>query len=401
MPINPFALTGQANPFPTFAEARATEPVSQLQPFGLWSALRYEDCNAILRKPELFSSNGAQYGPALMQQAMGNADPGRREPSMLVLDPPDHTRLRSLVNKAFTPRMVAQLEPRIAQVAEELIDAIVPSGEIDIIEDFAYPLPVIMIAEILGVPAANRADFKRWSDALVASLGTGMVNPQVIQEAEQARQDFIAYFREIFELRRAEPREDLISNLIRLEAEGDSLSPEELMSMCILLLAAGNETTTNLIGNAMLAFCEHPEAWARLGADPAMIPSALEEVLRCYPPVLATMRFPKEDTEVGGVPVGAGQPVIVWLASANRDETAFADAETFDIARTPNRHLSFGQGIHFCLGAPLTRSEARIGIETLLRRLPDLRRADDAPPPRIQSFIFYGIKSLRMCFAHP
>jgi cytochrome P450 len=397
MPINPLLLTGQANPFPVYAQARRDEPLAMLPGFNVWSATRYEDCLTILKNHDVFSSNGQRYGPEIFAQA-ANLPIGADSPSMLGLDPPDHTRLRSLVNRAFTPRMVAQLEPRIRQVTAELLDAVAGTGRIDIIENLATPLPVIMIAEILGVETERRADFKRWSDALAATLGGGLMVPQVSSEALQARQEFIDYFTRIFELRRAEPREDLVSALLKLEAEGDRLSPDELMAMCILLLAAGNETTTNLIGNAMLAFSEHPEAYARLRAEPALVPSAVEEVLRFYPPVQATVRFPKQDVALGGQTIGARQPVVVWLASANRDEAVFPGPDRFDITRPENRHLSFGLGIHFCLGAPLARLEAKVALEEVLRRLPNIRRADDAALPRIQSFIFYGIKSLPMVF---
>jgi cytochrome P450 len=396
MPINPLLLTGQANPFPVYAAARRDEPVSMLPGFNLWSITCYDDCVGILRNPEVFSSDALAHGPRVFAEMIPAEQ--RQQRSMLTLDPPDHTRLRSMVNKAFTPRMVAQLEPRIRQVTEELLDAVAERGRIDIIEDLATPLPVIMIAEILGVPPEDRGDFKQWSDALVASLGNGLAGMQVVADAQGARDEFIKYFNRIFELRRAEPRGDLVSNLLKLEAEGDRLTPDEVMAMCILLLVAGNETTTNLIGNAMLALTELPEARERLLADPSLVPSAVEEVLRYYPPVQATVRFPTRQVEVGGQTIGQGQPVIVWLASANRDEAIFADPESFDVAREENRHLSFGLGVHFCLGAPLARLEASVALEALLRRLPNFRRVDDTPLPRIASFIFYGVKSLPLAF---
>ena len=399
MPINPLALAGQADPFSTYAQARRDEPIAQMPGFGFWNVTRYEDCVAVLRNADVFSSDGGTYGPRMLNQSsFGEDDPPR---SMLVQDPPVHTRLRGLVNKAFTPRMVAQLEPRIRKVTDELLDAVGTSGRIDTIDDLAYPLPVIMIAEILGVETERRDDFKRWSDALVAALGTGLMTPNITQDALAARQEFIDYFRRIFELRRAEPRDDLVSNLLALEAEGDHLTPDELMAMCILLLVAGNETTTNLIGNAALALTERPDSHRRLVENPALVPSAVEEVLRFYPPVQATIRFPKQDTPFAGHTIGTGQPVIVWLASANRDEAVFPDPDTFDITREPNRHLSFGLGIHFCLGAPLARLEAQVALQTMLRRLPNFRRVDDAPLERINSFIFYGVKHLPLAFDAP
>lgn len=396
MAINPFALSGQADPYTELARARREEPVSDVPGFGVWNVLGYDDCVTILRKPELFSSDGARYGPQLFNRAsFGDDEP---PPSMLVQDPPNHTRLRGLVSRAFTPRMVAQLEPRIRQIADALLDQVAESGSFDVIDDLAYPLPVIVIAEILGVPPEDRADFKRWSDALVAALGTGLFAPPVVGEAETARDEFIAYFTRFFEIRRAEPKDDLVSNLLKLEAEGESLTPQELMAMCILLLVAGNETTTNLIGNAMLVLGERPDLRDRVAADPALVPGLIEETLRFYPPVQATVRFPKQPVEVGGRQVGANQPVIVWLAAANRDEAVFPNPETFDLAREPNRHLAFGLGIHFCLGAPLARLEAKVALEEMLRRLPNLHRRDDAPLERINSFIFHGVKHLPMAF---
>ncbi|MGE0539984.1 MAG: cytochrome P450 [Dehalococcoidia bacterium] len=396
MPINPLLLTGQANPFPAYAAARRDERVSVLPGFNLWSVTRYEDCISILRDPATFSSDGLTYGPRMFTEMI--PPEARPQRSMLTLDPPDHTRLRSMVNRAFTPRMVAQLEPRMRQVTDELLGSVIESGRIDVIEDIATPLPVIMIAEILGVPPEDRADFKQWSDALVAGLGNGLAGMQVVAGAQGARDEFIKYFTHIFELRRTEPRGDLVSNLLKLEAEGDRLTPEEVMAMCILLLVAGNETTTNLIGNAMLALTELPDVRDRLAAGDSLVPSAVEEALRYYPPVQATIRFPRQDVEIRGQQIGAGQPVVVWLASANRDEEVFPDAETFDIAREDNRHISFGLGVHFCLGAPLARLEAKVALEAMLHRLPNFRRADAAELPRIPSFIFYGVKSLPLAF---
>ena len=393
MPINPLLLVGQADPFPIYAQARRDEPVSVLPGFNLWSVTRYEDCVAILKNPEVFSSNGQAYGPELFART-GGLPTEEQAPSMLVQDPPVHTRLRSLVNKAFTSRMVAQLEPRIRAVTDELLAAVAEKGTIDIIEDLATPLPVIMIAEILGVEPERRADFKRWSDALALALGGGLLAPQVSAEAMAARQEFIDYFTYIFERRRAEPREDLVSNLLRLEAAGDHLTPDEVMAMCILLLVAGNETTTNLIGNAMLAFGEHPEEYQRLLADPSLVPSAVEEVLRFYPPVQATVRFPKRDVEVGGQTIGARQPVVVWLASANRDEAVFPEPDRFDIARAENRHLSFGLGIHFCLGAPLGRQELQISFSTLMDRFPSLELVEE--PRWKTNYVIRGLEGLRV-----
>jgi cytochrome P450 len=404
MAINPLTLIGQADPFREYARALVEEPVSRFEAMpgmGFTSVTRYDDCVAILRDPERFSSDGASYGPALFQRAsFGEGEVPR---SMLVQDPPTHTRLRGLVSRAFTPRLVAQLEPRIRAITTDLLDQVQHTGRIDVVDDLAYPLPVIVIAEILGVPAEDRDDFKRWSDMLVAALGGGLMPSRVTEQAQAAREEFIAYFTRVFEQRRAEiaagtTREDLVTNLLRLEQTEDALTPGELLAMCILLLVAGNETTTNLIANAILALDARPDLRDRLVADPSLIPGAIEEVLRCYGPVQATIRFPKADTEFRGTTLPARQPVIVWLAAANRDPAQFPDPDTFDITREPNRHLSFGLGVHFCLGAPLARLEAKVALEELLARLPNLRRDAAEPLPRIPSFIFYGVKSLPMAF---
>jgi cytochrome P450 len=363
----------------------------------VWNAFLYEDCRAILRDPKRFSSD--------FQRTLPPAE--RRPTSILNLDPPRHTQLRELVNRAFTPRMVQQLAPRIRAITDELLAAAEPSGRIDVIADLAYPLPVIVIAEILGVPPEDRADFKRWSDVIVADLGVDL-RPGSDESAmgtdgppDQTLEEMTAYFGTVIDAREREPRQDLISALIAAEVEGERLSRDEILTFCMLLLVAGNETTTNLIGNAVRTLLEHPQAFERLRAEPALWPAAVEEALRYRPPVQATVRLATEDTEIRGQTVGAGQSVIVWLASANRDVQEFPNPDLFEITRTPNRHLSFGLGIHFCLGAPLARLEAAIALEEIGRRLPNLRRADDARLEQVPGFIMHGVKHLPLCFDLP
>ncbi len=385
--VNAITPAMRDNPYPYYALARQMAPVVWNDALGTWNVFKYEDVRAILRNPQLYSSDALRFYPQLE----------RRGQTMLTTDPPRHTQLRGLVNLAFTPRRVAELEPRIRQITNEALDAALPTGRIDIIEDLAYPLPVIMIAELLGVPPADRARFKRWSNVIVSNLGIDFA-VGVPDSLQQAQDEFIAYFEQQIEDHRLHPRDDLIQALLGAEIEGRKLTAEELLSFCILLLVAGNETTTNLIGNAIRCFIDHPAELARLRADPSLIPSAVEEVLRYRSPVQATIRFASSDSELRGQAIKQGQRLVVFLGSANRDADEFPNPDAFDVARTPNRHLSFGLGIHFCLGAPLARLETKVAIETLLSRVPAFQRADNAPLEPVEGFIMHGIKSLPLNF---
>jgi cytochrome P450 len=309
--------------------------------------------------------------------------------TMLGSDPPDHTRLRTLVSHAFTPRRITALEPRIRQIAEDLLDEVAPDGAFDLMPAFAEPLPVTIIAEMLGIPVADRKEFKRWSDAIV-SFGGGTRGEG---DGRSAMEELTAYLRHQLDLRRSRPTDDLIGALMVAEEAGDRLSPEEALATCVLLLIAGNETTTNLIGNAVVALDEH-ELLPAVAADPGLIPGAVEETLRHQPPVLSIVRNTVREVTLGGATIPAGAFVFVVLAAANRDPAVFPEPERFDITRSPNRNIAFGHGIHFCLGAPLARLEARAGLEVLLRRCPNLRRADSGPVERLPQMILYGPKRL-------
>jgi cytochrome P450 PksS len=292
---------------------------------------------------------------------------------MLNADGAHHARLRALVNKAFTTRMVEQLQVQIESVAHKLLAAVQAKGETDLIEAFAFPLPIIVIAELLGVPARDRNRFRAWSSALMAPTPDNARNVQKLVKSRHSMEDFINYLRAIFVARRAQPRDDLISSLLAAEEAGDVLSEDELFSMILLLIVVGYETSVNLIGNGTLALLQHPTAWQNLQAEPSLLPTAVEEMLRYDCPVeRAPMRYAAEDVEVAGVTIRRGDAISVVLGSANRDSTIFVDADSFDIARDPNRHLAFGQGIHYCLGAPLARLEGRIAMQALLTQMPDL-----------------------------
>jgi cytochrome P450 len=374
------------NPFPWYQHMRAKEPVYYDESRGMWHVFRYSDVQEVLSDYATFSSERGR--------RMGQESEAGLHDSLISSDPPRHRQLRALVNLAFTPRAVESLAPRITELVQGLLDAADDRGHMDLIWDFAYPLPVIVIAELLGIPTEERDRFKRWSDAVVSggdeTLGF-----------REAQQEMAAYFTRMVEARRQAPREDLISQLIAAEIDGERLELNAILGFCILLLIAGNETTTNLIGNAMLCLDEAPEAFAVLRRDPALLPSAIEETLRYRSPVQMMFRTVAHDTVLGGKSLRAGQPVIAWIGSANRDETVYPHAEEFQLDRTPNRHLAFGYGIHFCLGAPLARLEARIALATLIERFPDLRvRCIDQLEP-LDSTVIYGVKRLPVVLRGP
>jgi cytochrome P450 len=289
---------------------------------------------------------------------------------MLNKDGEDHRRLRKLVTKAFTPRMVERLRPRIQEIADELIDAVEAQGEMELVDEFAFPLPITVIAELLGIPVGDRDSFRRWTNAMV----TPALTPQGIAQFSEAVDEFVAYLRELFERRGTTPGDDLISALLQVEEGGDTLSEEELFSMVVLLIIAGHETTVSLIGNAVLALLEHPDQRAELQGDPERISHAIEELLRYDSPVERTLnRWAATDVELGNQTIRRGEGVIVILGSANRDPSCFTDPDTLDLGRADVKHLAFGRGSHYCLGAPLARLEAEVALTTLLRRLPGLR----------------------------
>ncbi len=314
---------------------------------------------------------------------------------MLRLDPPAHTRMRNLANKAFTPRVVERSRAHIEEIAEELFDQLPDPTQIDVVHDLAVPLPVIVIAEILGVPASDRGLFKAWSTDIAGTLGGAFQPPDALERARVSANELADYFRARIAERRSDPKDDLLSAMVAARDEGDLLTEDEIVATAILLLIAGNETTTNLIGNGMLALLNNPDERRRIQAKPAMIPTAVDEMLRFDGPAQMTSRIVTEDLELRGKEMKPGQVVLATLGAANHDPEQFPDADSFDAGRTPNRHLAFGLGIHYCLGAPLAVAEAQTAFATLLRRFPNPEAQFETPDFGL-SFILRGLNSLKM-----
>jgi cytochrome P450 len=386
----------KANPFPFYARLRAEQPVCHvdiaLAP-GIreaWLVTRYDDVVAVL-KDSRFAKNreNAATKPWLPEFVKP------LERNMLDLDEPDHGRLRTLVHKAFTPVMVERLQPRIQQIADQLLDAIEPKRAMDLVRDFALPLPLTVIVELLGIPTQDQGRFHVWSKAALrppSLFNTLRALPSIWA--------FMRYLRRLFRDLLVTPREGLLTALVRVEEAGDRLSEDELLAMAVLLVIAGHETTVNLIATGTLALLEHPEQMERLRGNPALIGSVIEELLRfCNPLETATMRFAREDVSISGITVPRGALVLAVLASANRDEKQFDRADEMDLARQNNRHVAFGLGTHFCLGAPLARLEGQIAINTLVRRLTKLQLAVPVRTLRWRATpVLRGLESLPVRF---
>jgi cytochrome P450 len=384
-----------ANPYPYYARLRSWDPVHWADQFGGWVLTRYADVMTVLRSPDTSAER-----IAAAQQRVGPEFQSLyevRSHSMLHSDPPRHTRLRLLVNKAFTPRTVEELAPFIHNFVDKVLTAAQARGRMDVMAELAVPLPATVIAEMLGVPAEDRDRFKQWSDDTSAAVGNlpSNLSPDVLRKSMTATEELQNYFRGIIAQRRAEPRHDLISALVKAQDEGDRLSETELLANSVLLLNAGHETTTNLIGNGTFALLRHPDQMQRLRDNPALLPTAIEELLRYDSPVQFTSRILKADMKLGGKVLRTGQNVLLLLGAANRDPEQFPDPDRLDVGRPDNKHLAFGLGSHFCLGAPLARLEGRLVFEALLSRAPNLRL--DGPPPRYrQNFNLRGLESLHV-----
>ncbi len=404
--FNPFDPAFRADPYPLYRRMREQEP-RHLSPLGFWVLSRHDDCLAVLKDRRM--SSDERRSPAFQQTgSVRRVDSGAAASVMeearpfLFMDPPDHTRLRGLVSKAFTARVVERLEPRVQELVDELLDRALEKPEIELIEDLAYPLPVRVISEMLGVPPEDYETFKSWSAALARGLDPDLLlPPDVIERRERAVLSFAEYFSELIAERRRSPGEDLLSALVEAEDGGEVLSEAELLSTCILLLVAGHETTVNLIGNGTLALVNHPGQLDQLRRDPSLGRSATEELLRFDPPVQLDGRIALEPVDLGGgTVIEEGQFAMLVLGSANRDPAVFPDPDRLDLRRQDNRHLSFGFGIHFCLGAPLARLEGRIAITSLLRRAGEITLVEDELAYK-ENIVLRGLESLRLGIGDP
>lgn len=360
-----------ADPYLLFDELRATQPVYWSEAIHGWVLTRYDECAAVLRDPHM-SSNRHTDARSLVPEAARAETQALREQTSLMMgpsDPPKHTRLRALINKAFTPGMVQGMRPRIEQIANELLDRMQDVHEPDLIRDFAYPLPIIVIAEIIGVPAGDREQFKRWSSDWVSFIAAGTPTAEQARKAQSGMAAMAEYFNNIINDRRSAPTNDLLSALVAVEQEGSRLSEPELLAMCNSLLAGGHETTTNLIANGFLALLQNPEQLGLLRNAPDTLPLAVEELLRFDSPVQRVERFATREMKLNGRAIGCDERLWVMLGAANRDPARFSEPQKLDVRRTPNPHLAFALGIHFCVGAPLARLEGEIALATLIRRL--------------------------------
>ena len=402
-------------PYPHFAAMRAEGPLHHVPELGYFMVTRYSDIMEIVRKPDVFSSQ-MPTGPQVMQSmmeglmqavqdqpelqevitkgAMANA-----QPVLLNADPPLHTRQRSLVSRAFSPKRVASMEASIREIANALVDEFIGDGKVELVSQFAVKLPLIVIADALGVPRDELPTFKRWSDDFVVAIGNHKLSPQRLADMMKSQVEFRDYFAGKIEERRAAPRDDLISDVVHAEIDGEALSEDEMLGMFAQFLVAGNETTTKMIASATVLLLDHPDQLAQVAADHGLIPNLVDEALRLESPVQGLFRTAVVDTEVGGVAVPAGTPLMLVYASGNRDDGVFADPDRFDVTR-PNAktHLAFSQGPHYCVGAALARAEGRVAMEVLLTRLDGLAYAPEHDFEYEESYVLRGLKRLDLTF---
>jgi pimeloyl-[acyl-carrier protein] synthase len=377
--FNPLRKELRVDPYPFYKRLREKDPFHRSRPADGWVLTRYDDILNVLGDRSFSSDERHQRRYPRFRargERAGVPDPYESErASMLRLDPPDHTRLRSLVSKAFTPRAVERMRPRIEEYVDRLLAALAGRRSMELVADFAAPLPVSVIAEMLGVPVADRERFRHWSDEGVRTLGDGTMEDR--RRAVVAMEEMGEYLEGIADARRREPREDLISGLVAAEEAGDRLSTAELLTTCVLLLVAGNETTTKLIGNSVVALLRNPEQLEILRGEPKRVFGAVDELLRYDSPVQLTSRMVVEDRELRGHRLRKGQQLVLILAAGNRDPVHFAEPDQLDVTRDPVRHLSFSHGLHHCLGAQLARLEGGLALEALITRFPDLRFAGE------------------------
>jgi cytochrome P450 len=388
-----------ADPFPIFRRLQDEDPVHWSDAVRGWNITRYDDVRAIALDREMSADRVRPFFEVLPNAEQRKLADLRHYLTLWAVfkDAPDHTRLRGLMNRAFTPRAVEALRPNIERIVDDLLDANVERGEADLIADFAYPLPASVIMDMLGVPRSDLGVMKVWSDDIALFVGIARTTPGKHARAQAGTREMAAYFRRLVAERRKAPRDDMISALIAAEEEAQHLSEDEIVATCILLLFAGHETTANLIGNGVLALLRHPEQLAKLRARPELAASAVEECLRYDGPSGALARVVAVEQEMHGRHLKQGDRVYAWMNAANRDPRRFVDPDRFDVERTDNRHLTFGHGAHFCLGAPLARLEAQIAFPRILARLDRMALAADEFD-WIDSLILRGVKRLPVTF---
>ncbi|AZB42473.1 cytochrome P450 [Bacillus sp. FJAT-42376] len=375
-------------PFGWYREMRSKTPVRYDEARGVWDVFRYEDVKFVLENKDVFSSSRSQ-----------SSQKSPIEQSLISIDPPKHTAMRSLVNKAFTPRAMKDWEPRIERIVRELLDDIQPGKETDVVAALSSPLPVLVIAELMGIPSHDHAKFKEWSDWVVAGPKDNSAEElqKLAENQMRTYRELYEYFAKTISFKKTEPADDIISVLVRSEIDGEKLTDEEIIGFCILLLVAGNETTTNLISNTLYSFIEYPDEYKKVKKDPDLyLKSAIEEGLRYRSPVQSMSRVAKEDVEISGTFISKGSFVFAWMGSANRDEDVFEHAHLFIADRKPNPHLAFGKGIHFCLGSPLARMEAEIVLREWIKKFPDFGLSSDFELNPIESTFVYGLKELKV-----
>jgi cytochrome P450 len=400
--LDPGSIAFIDDPYPFYQRLREADPVHWDESTRQWMLTRYADVSAGLHDARLAKAGAETVLYGVSGEARAELEPLAHllEKQLDMLNPPHHTRLRSLVHRAFTPQWVESLRAYVQQLADELIDAVAATGQMDLMRDLAYPLPALVIMHMLGIPAEEREQLKRWNDDYAVLKGHGAFGADPVGAARQASasmQAFTEYLRTVAAGRRQAPGHDIISAFLAVQDQGDTLSEEELIDTCRMLLIAGSETTTNLIGNGTLALLQHPDQLAALGDDPSLTGSAVEELLRYDSSSQMIFRCAAEDLPIGDRTIEKGQMVALVLGAANRDPAAFPDPDRLDLAREPNHHLALGWGPHYCLGGPLVRLEADVVFSTILRRLRGLR-LDDELPRRQPNPVWRGLQSLPLRF---
>ncbi|MGH2589108.1 MAG: cytochrome P450 [Dehalococcoidia bacterium] len=405
MDLNMFDPAVMSNPYPIYASLRKQAPIVWSSALGAWMVTAYDEAVAVLQDHWAFSNQDRGCSCGAIREATLSYDLGNSaaqvltSPTMLNTDPPDHTILRSLASKAFTPRAVTLLELRMREITEQLLPALTDGTAFDVVDVLAYPLPVIMIAEMLGIPPEDRDSFKRWSDDIISVNETS--KPDDVARVRVSNQDLRRYLSGIIEERRRIPREDLISRLLEAMVGNERFGQEALVDMCILLLVSGNETTTNLISSALLALARAPAQRQKLLGDPTLLPTAVEEFLRFDGPVQIVPRIAARDVVMGDTAIAEGSMVLVMLAAADRDPARFENPDALDVTRTDNPHIAFGRGIHYCLGGPLARLEGRIALAAFLRRFPRFELASPSSPLEYgSSFVLRGLRRLDIAGYH-